>query len=334
MFRPHLPALRPSRQHVIDHKRKRSVDFRTALRRLPPSFHLGGASRGLVRYSNGTTPTKYTYTGQYSNVSDFGLMFYNARWYDPALGRFAQADSIVPGGVQGLDRYAYVNNSPINYTDPTGHMGSRSGEKCPGKYYGFNNPYASSGGGNGGRDDDGGDIVNGDGNSGGGCVSVVCVDPTLINSLSLTTDFVYPTNQPPPGWIGMYTDKPAVPWLTVILLGVDLIGGITYSSAPSYVSGDYVYATVDYEVHSLEFAGLTETEIAGVTIINNTGMDMNIDQIRTNKYQLRPQDTMTIDAQTAAKISFDYDTRFTGNPLTIILSNGSWYAEILSDLYK
>jgi len=76
---------------------------------------------GETRYSSGTTPTNYTYTGQYSNMGDFGLMFYNARWYDPSIGRFAQADSIIPGGVQGLDRYAYTNNSPINYTDPSGH---------------------------------------------------------------------------------------------------------------------------------------------------------------------------------------------------------------------
>ncbi len=87
---------------------------------------------GEVRFTTPgkTLPTRYTYTGQYSHVSDeatdlggagFGLLFYNARWYDPALGRFAQADTIVPGGVQGLDRYAYVNNSPINDTDPTGH---------------------------------------------------------------------------------------------------------------------------------------------------------------------------------------------------------------------
>jgi len=33
----------------------------------------------------------------------------------------AQADSVVPGGVQGLDRYAYVNNNPVNATDPSGH---------------------------------------------------------------------------------------------------------------------------------------------------------------------------------------------------------------------
>ena len=78
-----------------------------------------------------TLPTRYTCTGQYSYVDDeatdlgaagFGLMFYNARWYDPVTGRFAQADSIVSGGVQGLDRYAYTNNAPINYVDPTGHF--------------------------------------------------------------------------------------------------------------------------------------------------------------------------------------------------------------------
>lgn len=56
---------------------------------------------GEVRYTSGTTATKYTYTGQYSNMDDFGLMFYSARWYDPALGRFAQADTVVPEGVQG-----------------------------------------------------------------------------------------------------------------------------------------------------------------------------------------------------------------------------------------
>jgi RHS repeat-associated protein len=79
---------------------------------------------GEVRHESGASPTEYTYTGQYSYTADFGLMFYNARWYDPSLGRFAQADSIIPStqGVQGLDRYAYVNNNPVRYTDPTGHF--------------------------------------------------------------------------------------------------------------------------------------------------------------------------------------------------------------------
>ncbi|MFT3890481.1 MAG: RHS repeat-associated core domain-containing protein [Anaerolineales bacterium] len=78
---------------------------------------------GEVRYStpNSTLPTKYTFTGQYSYQSDFGLMFFNARWVDVSLGRFAQADTIIPGGVQGYDRYAYVNNSPVMFADPSGH---------------------------------------------------------------------------------------------------------------------------------------------------------------------------------------------------------------------
>lgn len=66
--------------------------------------------------------TKYQFTGQFSNVSDFGLMYYGSRWYDSSLGRFAQADSIVQVGVQGWDRYAYVSNNPVRYTDPSGHM--------------------------------------------------------------------------------------------------------------------------------------------------------------------------------------------------------------------
>ncbi len=76
---------------------------------------------GEVRNSSGTQQTNYTYTGQYSYAADFGLMFYNARWYDSSLGRFAQADTIVPAGVHGYDRYAYVNNNPLKYTDPSGH---------------------------------------------------------------------------------------------------------------------------------------------------------------------------------------------------------------------
>jgi RHS repeat-associated protein len=75
--------------------------------------------------------TQYQFTGQYAYTDDilttdvtesFGLMFYNARWLDVSTGRFAQADSLVPGGVQGLDRYAYVNNSPVVYVDPSGHL--------------------------------------------------------------------------------------------------------------------------------------------------------------------------------------------------------------------
>ncbi len=78
---------------------------------------------GETRYTSGTAPTTYKYTGQ-REESSFGLYYYGARWYDPALGRFTQADSIVPvasQGVQAWDRYAYVSNNPINRNDPSGH---------------------------------------------------------------------------------------------------------------------------------------------------------------------------------------------------------------------
>ncbi|MGI5985443.1 MAG: RHS repeat-associated core domain-containing protein [Oscillospiraceae bacterium] len=75
---------------------------------------------GTTRYSSGEQATDYGYTGQ-MQVDD--IYYYNARWYDPTLGRFMQADTIVPPhqGTQGFDRYAYVNNNPMRYTDPTGH---------------------------------------------------------------------------------------------------------------------------------------------------------------------------------------------------------------------
>ena len=53
----------------------------------------------------------------------FGLMYYNAGWYDPYLNHFSQPDSIVPdpGNSQDWDRYSYSRNNPLRYNDPSGH---------------------------------------------------------------------------------------------------------------------------------------------------------------------------------------------------------------------
>jgi RHS repeat-associated protein len=77
---------------------------------------------GEIRFSFNITPTDYRYTGQLSQAT-IGLYYYGARWYDPALGRFVQADTIVPGAGNPMawDRYAYVLNNPIRLVDPSGH---------------------------------------------------------------------------------------------------------------------------------------------------------------------------------------------------------------------
>jgi len=79
---------------------------------------------GETRYSGGAVmPTDRLYTGQIAEPI-LGLYFYNARWYDSSLSRFAQADTLIPnpGDPQSWDRYSYVRNSPPGRTDPTGHM--------------------------------------------------------------------------------------------------------------------------------------------------------------------------------------------------------------------
>lgn len=60
--------------------------------------------------------------GQTHDVST-GLMHYGARYYDPQIGRFISADTIVPdpSNPQDLNRYSYVGNNPLTYSDPTGH---------------------------------------------------------------------------------------------------------------------------------------------------------------------------------------------------------------------
>jgi len=72
-------------------------------------------------------PTDHTFTGQITDglLDDggTGLMYYQARYYDPQVGRFAAADTIVPNPAnpQDLNRYTYVRNNPVNGIDPSGH---------------------------------------------------------------------------------------------------------------------------------------------------------------------------------------------------------------------
>ena len=104
---------------------------------------------------SGTSTTDYQYTGQRSEI-EIGLYFYVARMYDPQLARFISADTIVPqpSSSQGYDRYAYVNNNPISFNDPSGHRFTECG--LDGQGCGGPGSSSGSGGSNGGGSTSGG----------------------------------------------------------------------------------------------------------------------------------------------------------------------------------
>jgi RHS repeat-associated protein len=80
---------------------------------------------GGVRWSSGSMPTDYAFTGMKEPVGT-GLVYLHARFYASSSGRFVSADTIIPqaGNPQTLNRYSYVLNSPLKFVDPTGHYPS------------------------------------------------------------------------------------------------------------------------------------------------------------------------------------------------------------------
>ena len=65
-------------------------------------------------------PTPRNYTGQLLDDVT-GLLYYNARYYDPQVGNFTSADS-VQQNAQGMNPYLYVAGNPETKTDPTGKL--------------------------------------------------------------------------------------------------------------------------------------------------------------------------------------------------------------------
>ena len=57
-------------------------------------------------------------------LDELGLVHMNGRIYDPALGRFFSPDPFVqaPALLASYNRYAYVLNNPLSYTDPDGQI--------------------------------------------------------------------------------------------------------------------------------------------------------------------------------------------------------------------
>ena len=61
------------------------------------------------------------FTG-HEHLDSVGLIHMNGRVYDPTIGRFLSADPLIqaPEDTQSFNRYSYVRNNPLSYTDPSG----------------------------------------------------------------------------------------------------------------------------------------------------------------------------------------------------------------------
>ena len=97
----------------------------TTLSGAPTATDNGGA--------DGVTPHGYT---SHEMLDDTGLVHMNGRIYDPLLGRFLSADILVqaPGNLQSYNRYSYVFNNPLSFTDPSGFLTPEEKEKAIEKF--------------------------------------------------------------------------------------------------------------------------------------------------------------------------------------------------------
>jgi RHS repeat-associated protein len=74
---------------------------------------------GMATVTGTSSTNAYQFTGREHDGT--GLVYYRGRYYSPVLQRFISEDPIgFAGGDSNL--YAYVFNSPTNFTDPTGEI--------------------------------------------------------------------------------------------------------------------------------------------------------------------------------------------------------------------
>jgi len=86
------------------------------------TYRAFGIPTGTYDFDANFPDVFYTFTGQEED-DELGLYNFKARLYDPVIGRFISADTIVPNpeDPQSLNRYSYCLNNPLRYIDPTGN---------------------------------------------------------------------------------------------------------------------------------------------------------------------------------------------------------------------
>jgi RHS repeat-associated protein len=83
---------------------------------------------GVPVASMGAATDGMGYTG-HVNDPETGLVYMQARYYDPGRGGFLIVDPVgpSPGNLFNFNRYDYANNNPINHTDPDGRCSDADG---------------------------------------------------------------------------------------------------------------------------------------------------------------------------------------------------------------
>ena len=79
----------------------------------------------------------FRYRG-YVYDEETGWYYLKSRYYDPEVGRFLNADSIIPGtkmSVHGYNLYSYCQNDPVNMEDTEGMTPHRCGPFKSASYY-------------------------------------------------------------------------------------------------------------------------------------------------------------------------------------------------------
>ncbi|MFC4700693.1 RHS repeat domain-containing protein [Glaciecola siphonariae] len=103
------------------------------------SLHSDSLLSGVVYQA----PTEAGYTGHHM-MDSVNIIHMGGRIYDPTLGRFMQADPFVqaPKNTQTYNRYSYVLNNPMSYTDPSGFFFKKSLSMTKSSsFYGLLNVY-------------------------------------------------------------------------------------------------------------------------------------------------------------------------------------------------
>ncbi|VAW34022.1 hypothetical protein MNBD_GAMMA01-1146 [hydrothermal vent metagenome] len=99
------------------------------------SFSAWGERRLPANWDIITTTNVRSYLSDYTTkgftghemLDVFGLINMGGRIYDAELGKMLQADPVVqdPNTSQSYNRYTYVHNNPLSFTDPTGYFSLR-----------------------------------------------------------------------------------------------------------------------------------------------------------------------------------------------------------------